>query len=129
MSDKKKIYFGTVCCVPGCKNSKRFSRNLSWHTFPADPKTRKEWIRRVNRVGLSGKFSTWCPTPHDRICGAHFNKDGKKKYEEKLPTIFAHKTYATKYFEDDKHTTAFIMCKSLFSCHNNNNNSAFCIVC
>lgn len=95
-ADRSKRSYGTVCCVPDCKNNTKFNRNVSWHTFPKDIHIRKQWILRINcrPTGKQGKFSKWSPSNHHRICGAHFNEHGRKKYEDKLPYIFPRKLYS-----------------------------------
>ncbi|XP_077548146.1 uncharacterized protein LOC144160940 [Haemaphysalis longicornis] len=84
---------GQTCCVPGCDNNTVKSPGLSWHKFPNDPALKKVWLKRINRKGPGGKFCLWTPKPSHRICGAHFNKTGRKAYEDKAPRFFPTKTY------------------------------------
>ncbi|KAM7281593.1 uncharacterized protein ISCGN_006013, partial [Ixodes scapularis] len=41
----------------------------------------------------TGRFSLWTPTSDSRICGAHFNETGRKKYEDKAPRFFPTRTF------------------------------------
>ncbi|XP_031358904.1 uncharacterized protein LOC116182512 isoform X1 [Photinus pyralis] len=91
MSKVKKK--GQRCCVPGCQSDTIANRNVSFHTFPKDSSEKQIWINRINRVGNRGKYSLWQPTQYHRICGLHFNKSGKRRYEDKYPIYFKHKTY------------------------------------
>lgn len=87
---------GTVCCVRGCTSDTGRNRDVSFHKFPKDEKIRKIWIQRVNRKGCD---SSWEPTKNHRICGLHFNKSGKKAYEDKYPRFFPYKTYPLAFYE------------------------------
>lgn len=85
MVKKHRPSGGTVCCVPGCRNNSKRDRHVSWNTFPKDIRLKSEWVRVIQRLREDGE---WKPSPHHRICGAHFNTSGKKTNEDKLPTIF-----------------------------------------
>ncbi|CAN7939155.1 unnamed protein product [Ixodes hexagonus] len=83
---------GTTCCVPGCANTTLSAKHVSWHHFPKDNHLRNFWVKRINRKGTTGRFSLWTPTSNSRICGAHFNETGRKKYEDKAPQFFPTRT-------------------------------------
>ena len=57
------------CVVYGCNSSG--SDDISIHTFPKDPETRKKWICFVKN-----HRSCWDgPTKHSVICSLHFSAD------------------------------------------------------
>lgn len=37
------------CCVPQCTSDSRYTAQLSFHSFPKDPTTRKQWIHQIRR--------------------------------------------------------------------------------
>ena len=103
------------CCAPGCSNDTcdESGKDLSFFTFPKDPKICKEWIVRMGRAPR-GKTSLFVPTRNDRLCSAHFEdhcfkRDFKGEFQEQgameqgkrrrrkelvdgaVPTIFARK--------------------------------------
>ncbi|XP_040061119.1 uncharacterized protein LOC8052274 [Ixodes scapularis] len=82
-----------TCCVQGCRNNDRRKKNeeLSWHKFPADIELRKRWITEINLALPEGQ-PWWEPKASSKICGAHFNTSGRKKYEDKIPRFFPPKT-------------------------------------
>uniref|UniRef100_A0A6B0VDM1 Putative regulation of transcription n=1 Tax=Ixodes ricinus TaxID=34613 RepID=A0A6B0VDM1_IXORI len=89
---RKRTWLGhsrQTCCVQGCRNSDRRKKNeeLSWHKFPSDIELRKKWITEINRALPEGQ-PWWEPKASSRICGAHFNTGGRKKYEDKIPRFF-----------------------------------------
>lgn len=84
---------GQTCCVPGCDSNTVKSQGLSWHKFPTDTAMKKVWLKRINRMGQGGKYSLWQPKPSHRICGIHFNKTGRKTYDDKVPQFFPAKTF------------------------------------
>ena len=92
-----------LCAAFGCNSRSDRGDKVSFHQFPKDLRTRKQWIDRLNR-GESAvkKFKP----PHHRLCGKHFednqfelssNFASSIGYEEKIrkrlksdaiPTIF-----------------------------------------
>ncbi|CAN8025714.1 unnamed protein product, partial [Ixodes persulcatus] len=84
---------GQTCCVKGCRNNDKRKKNeeVSWHKFPSDIELRKKWITEINRALPEGQ-PWWEPKPSSKICGAHFNTSGRKKYEDKIPRLFPPKT-------------------------------------
>ncbi|KAM7281634.1 uncharacterized protein LOC121838478 [Ixodes scapularis] len=84
---------GTTCCVPGCAHTTLTAKHVSWNRFPKNSHLRNIWVQRINRKGTTGRFSLWTPTSDSRICGAHFNETGRKKYEDKAPRFFPTRTF------------------------------------
>ncbi|XP_064171089.1 activating transcription factor 7-interacting protein 2 isoform X1 [Anguilla rostrata] len=61
------------CCVPGCTSYQRreCDQGLSFHRFPSDPDTRRQWIAMIRRdVGPYFEI-----TDNRRVCSKHFSKD------------------------------------------------------
>ncbi|XP_076835700.1 uncharacterized protein LOC143481554 [Brachyhypopomus gauderio] len=82
------------CCVPGCKSYQRreCDKNLSFHRFPCNPDTRRQWLVEIKRdVGRYFQI-----TDNTRVCAKHFSKDcivrtlaGLKKLKVgSVPTLF-----------------------------------------
>ena len=106
------LFMMVHCCDPCCLNNSKLPacKNLSWFTFPKDPKLAKLW---QTKVGRGKKFDT----TYARLCSAHFEDscfeanleskfqaDGslssvaKRRTPRRLkadavPTIFAHHEY------------------------------------
>ncbi|XP_064618648.1 zinc finger and BTB domain-containing protein 17-like [Lineus longissimus] len=60
------------CCVPGCGNRREDKSGLSFYSIPLKSHERYQaWLDAI------GRGSDWLPTPHTRICSAHF-VGGKK---------------------------------------------------
>lgn len=101
------------CCDPSCSNDSRTPgcKNLSFHSFPKDPKLLKVWLTKV------GRGRDFDPA-NKRLCSAHFEDqcfepclraelvaDGllppeKRRVARRLkadaiPTIFWHRSEAT----------------------------------
>ena len=58
------------CSVPGCvnDNSKPSCSELSWHSYPKNPKVLDAWLARIRRLGFQ-------PGKNDRVCSTHFTPD------------------------------------------------------
>lgn len=84
---------GQTCCVPGCDNNTVKSQGLSWHKCPNDPALKKIWQKHINQKSTQRKSCLWTPKLSHRICGVHFNKTGRKGYEDKVPRFVLTKTY------------------------------------
>ncbi|XP_064471399.1 uncharacterized protein LOC135385803 isoform X2 [Ornithodoros turicata] len=98
---KKKTKGGYTCCVVGCGNNSSRNKNVSYHSFPKNKRQRREWIRRIRRQGAQ-KYKLWQPTANHRICGAHFNRCGRRGYLDELPTIFPHRNFEDKQLPKSK---------------------------
>lgn len=83
------------CCVPGCNSYKRrgTDQHLSFHRFPCNPDTRRQWIVKIKRdVGPYFQI-----TDNTKVCSKHFSKDcilksitGLNKLKTgSVPTLFS----------------------------------------
>ncbi|XP_039274666.2 THAP domain-containing protein 2-like [Styela clava] len=59
------------CCVPLCNGDRRYSPNLSFHSFPKDVKRKRAWIVNIRRE--PGKY--FQVTRSTRVCGKHFRPE------------------------------------------------------
>ena len=56
------------CKVVGCKTRPGKGCTTTWHHLPRDENLRRQWIKRINRVGYTEK--DWMPI--HCVCGLHF---------------------------------------------------------
>ncbi len=77
------------CCIPQCESNNRQNPELSFHKIPKNPELKKKWMRLLKRKGVRE------PGPSYRVCSMHF-VEGKKRYTNDIPTIFATKSKARK---------------------------------
>ena len=108
------------CCAFGCKNGGK-TTGISFFKFPKDNQVKKEWIRRVSRVGFE-------PSPRSVLCSEHFEPEsftydpallerlgvqfGNRRLRPgAIPTIFPHKSQPVK-----RHSTAVAKRRRLEVC-------------
>ena len=61
------------CAYGICRNSNLKRPDLSFHTFPSEPKRRKKWTECCQRKDKEFKV-----TQHSSVCSLHFKKDDFK---------------------------------------------------
>ncbi|PSN55980.1 hypothetical protein C0J52_02156 [Blattella germanica] len=64
---------GHQCCVPHCTASSRHAgvTGITFHSFPVDPKERKEWILCVRRAD----YKKLTVNKHTKVCSKHFKPE------------------------------------------------------
>ncbi|XP_064475831.1 uncharacterized protein LOC135389729 [Ornithodoros turicata] len=82
---------GTQCCIPSCRHNSARHRDVSFHCFPKDTATRDLWVQAL--VENTTVPASWKPGLSHRICGAHFNVLGKRKYMDKVPWLLKPGTF------------------------------------
>ncbi|XP_064464256.1 uncharacterized protein LOC135375493 [Ornithodoros turicata] len=82
---------GTQCCIPSCRHNSARHRDVSFHCFRKDTATRDLWVQAL--VENTTVPASWKPGLSHRICGAHFNVLGKRKYMDKVPWLLKPGTF------------------------------------
>ena len=71
-----KVRGGTTCCVLQCTSNTVKNKNLSFHQFPVEFKTKEKWL---DLLGIQKQ-----PLKSLKVCSLHF--PGEKKVLNALPT-------------------------------------------
>ncbi|KAF4527106.1 hypothetical protein B566_EDAN013740 [Ephemera danica] len=95
---RKRKSLGRCCAVPSCASKSNVNKNISWSQFPSNPVLKEEWLKRIKRSDSKDSFILWKPSKHAKVCGYHFDKSGKRKATQRIPTLHLGRTYN---LEDD----------------------------
>ncbi|XP_072034745.1 uncharacterized protein [Amphiura filiformis] len=80
---------GSMCCIPGCKSTRRRNLALKYYRFPKEEKLRHQWLSSIS-------VKNFMPRDNSRVCSMHFEGGGRSD-KNSVPTIFSADTIALQH--------------------------------